>query len=161
MATILSTPLQAPAEAPLSARRNAASLLASLPESVKQTERRRFARLIVYGLLWAVIVIGLEVPTLTFNDGGRRQIEQLLVYLTSAWVFTSVLLSIAIYWSTIGQVRWLRLAVSIPFVAICSGTQSLLGALVDHWIFGTDALDWLIGRRSPWDRFLCISHGLR
>lgn len=148
MATILSTPLEARAEAPLSARRNAASLPASLPASQKQTERRRFARLIVYGLLWAVIVIGLEVPLLGFDEGGHGQLQQIRFHMATVWSITGGAVSIAIFWSTIGQVRWLRLAVSIPIVAIGCATLSAPAMLLARWIFGFSAVESFFGQSS-------------
>lgn len=110
----------------------------------------RRARLVLFGVLWGIVITGMEIPSMPFTTSAARPLSMLLLYQSLQWSWGGLMLSLALWWSTRGEVRWLRLAALLLLVAFFNGAAFVVWPLLVR-IFGYGAIDPLPGQPTPLD----------
>jgi len=122
-------PLELPGYSPTFARwlRAAVGRMAPVRALRSRGERQRFERLLVYGLLWAMICTVVELPTILAQGIAATTTLSFALQLLIHFLTIGFGLAIAVFWATSGRGGWLRLASGVVIASvICSAIVAFL-----------------------------------
>ncbi len=117
--------------------------------SADRSRRSRALRLVLFGVLWGIVITGMEIPTMPFTATTARPLSTLLFLQGAQWALGGLMLSFALWLSTRDEVRWLRLAVLLPLVAAIHGPVMVAEGLALRWVLGYRAADPIFGQPAP------------
>ncbi len=102
-------------------------------------EWRRFSRLLVYGLLVSLTMIGLVMP-LGPADGFDSTIR-VTIFMMIAWLPGSLLFAAMLWWITRGSAPWRKLSIALPLFAVSVAIyQRSIAIVVGSWLAGRSAV---------------------
>lgn len=116
---------------------------------VDRGQKGRQVRLILFGVLWGIVITGMEIPSMPFTATTARPLSTLLIFQGLQWSLGGLVLSLALWLSTRDEVRWLRLAGLLPLVAAINGPAFIGMSLAFRWAFGYGAGDPMLGYPAP------------